>query len=99
MSGEPNKDFSEAVSNVPHADLLKRFTSEVLGDDELELDTIRKEFVAELGNEALVDTCAVIAQFEIVNRIADATGIPLDDGLEGAVSAGLAMPGLKKKEI
>ena len=95
MSG---KDFSETVSNVPHADLLKRFTLEVLGDDELKLDNIRNELVTELGNEALVDTCAVIAQFEIVNRIADSTGIPLDDSLEGALSAGLAMPGLKKKE-
>lgn len=96
MSG---KDFSETVSNVPHADLLKRFTMEALGDEELKLNKIRNEFLSKLGSEALVDTCAVIAQFEIVNRIADSTGIPLDDILENALSAGLAMPGLKKKEL
>ncbi len=96
MSG---KDFSEAVSNVPHADLIKRFTLEVLGDKDQKLEVIGNELVAELGSEALVDISAVIAMFEIVNRIADSTGIPLDDGLEGAVSAGFARPGLKQKEI
>ncbi len=32
----------------------------------------------ELGAEALVDAAAVIGNFERMNRIADATGIPLD---------------------
>ncbi|MCP4756739.1 MAG: hypothetical protein GY866_38235 [Proteobacteria bacterium] len=94
MSGVPGGDFSETAANVPHSDLLKRFTQAVMGDDDRELDQARSELVSELGNEALVDVAAVIAQFESVNRVADATGIRLDDMLEEALAAGLAKPDL-----
>ena len=35
-----------------------------------------------LGPAAFVDACAVIAAFNVVDRIADSTGIPLDDALK-----------------
>ena len=34
-----------------------------------------------LGDRAVVDATAVIAMFNIMDRIADATGIPIDDGI------------------
>src|SRR5437762_13914411 len=36
---------------------------------------------AVLPDEAFVDTCAVVGAFNVVDRIADATGIPLDAGM------------------
>ena len=39
-----------------------------------------------LSDEAFVDTCAVVGAFNVFDRIADATGIPLDAGL--AASSG-----------
>jgi len=41
----------------------------------------REALRAVLSDEAFVDTCATIAAFSTVDRIADATGIPLDEGL------------------
>jgi len=39
-----------------------------------------------LSAEAFVDACAVVAAFNVVDRVADATGIPLDPMLQ-AMSA------------
>jgi len=47
-----------------------------------ELDDGRSALVEELGREGLVDVAAVVAQFQVMNRVADATGIPLDGSLE-----------------
>ena len=41
----------------------------------------RDRLMKEAGAAAFVDTCAVIAAFNVVDRIADATGIPLDEPL------------------
>jgi hypothetical protein len=41
---------------------------------------------AEPRGDAFVDTCAVVGAFNVFDRIADATGIPLDAGL--AASSG-----------
>ncbi len=38
----------------------------------------RRTLIALLGEEAFVDVVATIAAFNVVDRIADATGIPLD---------------------
>jgi hypothetical protein len=42
--------------------------------------TTREALEAALGAEAVVDTAAVITMFNVVDRIADATGIPIDEG-------------------
>lgn len=41
---------------------------------------------APTGGDAFVDTCAVVGAFNVFDRIADATSIPLDAGL--AASSG-----------
>lgn len=63
---------------VPHGRLLTRFSEAVLGDDEGALDTVRGEVRASMGDAALVDTAAVAALFNAIDRVADATGIPLE---------------------
>ena len=46
------------------------------------LDAARSAVVAAMGEEAMVDAAGVAANFERMVRIADATGIPLGEGLE-----------------
>ena len=66
-------------NGVPHGALLNTFAEAVLGTDETQLDTIRNALVDALGPAALVDAAAVIAGFMQMDRMADATGVPLDD--------------------
>lgn len=63
---------------VPHAGLLIRFAQAVL-DPSGAISPIRQEVGQTLGATALVDSAAVIAIFNAVVRIADATGISLED--------------------
>ena len=66
-------------NGVPHGALLSAFAEAVLGADDAQLDSARNAVVEALGPAALVDAAAVIAAFMQMDRIADATGIPLDD--------------------
>ena len=65
-------------TGVEHGGELVRFVEAVLGTDEAELASARRALRAVLRPEAFVDACAVIGAFSVVDRIADATGIPLD---------------------
>ncbi len=40
---------------------------------------MRHDLMAKMGQEALVDTAAIIATFNAIDRVADATGIPLEE--------------------
>ena len=63
---------------VAHGALLSDFaTAAVTGDDEA-LQRTRREILDTLGTEELVDAAALVAHYEKMDRIADATGIPLD---------------------
>ena len=66
-------------NGVPHGALLNAFVEAVLGTDAAQLDVARNAVVEALGPAALVDAAAVIAAFMQMDRIADATGIALDD--------------------
>ena len=48
-------------------------------DDGRDFAAARDRLHAEIGGEALVDAAGVLAIFNAVVRIADATGIPLED--------------------
>ena len=65
-------------SGVPHGRPLLAYAEAAVADaDDL---TARREAVTEaLGHAATVDAAAVIAIFQAVVKIADATGIPLED--------------------
>ncbi len=71
----------EAVdrSGVPHADLLIDYAEAVTGDDPDRLIRARTAIAETLGPAALVDSAGVAAIFQAVVRIADATGIPLEE--------------------
>jgi len=63
---------------VAHGALLVAFTEAVMSDDRAGAEERRRELIAAVGAEAFVDVVATIAAFNVVDRIADATGIPLD---------------------
>ena len=72
---------------MPASTQLVGFVDALLSSPE-ELPAARDALIAAAGPAALVDAAAVAAQFQALNRIADATGIPLDAPL-GVVAADL----------
>jgi hypothetical protein len=71
-----------ADSGVPHGALLTRFVDAVLGNDANALSLVRFDVRQVLGDAAFVDACATVASFNAVVKIADGTGIPLEDWKE-----------------
>ena len=71
----------EGDGGVEHGARLVAFTEAVMGSDEAALTRERTALRALLTPEAFVDAAAVIGAFSVVDRIANATGIPLDAGL------------------
>lgn len=65
------------LSGVPDEDVLIAFAESAVRRAP-ELPDARGALEARLGPEALVDTAAIVANFERMVRIADGTGIPLD---------------------
>ena len=50
----------------------------MLGDDDPALDRARDGLASAMGDPAIGDAAAIVAAFQFVDRVADATGIPLD---------------------
>ncbi|MEM7271807.1 MAG: hypothetical protein AAF547_01895 [Actinomycetota bacterium] len=67
-------------SGVAGGDLIADFVEAVLADDRAAIADSRSGLMAELGAEAVVDIAAVTAMFTVMNRVADATGTPVDRG-------------------
>ncbi len=78
---------ADAVDDaIPHGKVLTRFVEALLGGVEDEIRTARDHLIDAVGGDAFVDTCGVIGHFERMTRLADATGIPLDEAtLAGTV--------------
>lgn len=80
----PVNGASGTNGGVEHGARLVAFTEAVMGDDEERLARERAALRGALSPEAFVDVAAVIGSFNVVDRIADATGIPLDDLIRAA---------------
>jgi alkylhydroperoxidase family enzyme len=72
---------------VPAGVELIAFADALLGSDAAALDKARAVLRAVVGDAGLVDAVGVAATFNAIDRIADATGIPLEEA-KAAVSAG-----------
>ncbi len=70
-----------AESGVPEAPRLLAFADAAVGTDDAPLEAARDDLLQACGPEVLVDTAAIVANFQRMVRIADSTGIPLDVGL------------------
>lgn len=68
-------------AGVPEGALLRRFALAAVQGDADVLAAAREALSGALGPEALAEAAGVVAQFESINRIADATGIALDESL------------------
>ena len=73
MNGDPN------ISRVPHAGLLLELVETVLAEDGSGSETARHRINEILGPAALVDAAGIIASFHAIVKVADATGIPLEN--------------------
>jgi hypothetical protein len=62
--------------------VLIAFTEAVVEDDDAALARSRQAVIGAMGAAAMVDAAGVAANFERMVRIADSTGIPLDDRME-----------------
>jgi hypothetical protein len=66
---------------VAHGRRLVAFAEAIMGTDDAAILRERAALRAVLSDEAFVDAAAVIGTFNIVVRIADATGIPVDESI------------------
>lgn len=67
------------TTGVPFADVLVEFGEAMLGEDTARRTSAREALYNSLGPGALVDAAATVASFNAVVKVADATGIPLED--------------------
>jgi hypothetical protein len=67
---------------VEHGARLVAFTEAVITGDDESCRRERQALRAVLSPESFVDVAATIGAFSVVDRIANATGIPLDGMLE-----------------
>ncbi len=67
---------------VPHGVVLVAFVDTVLGGSDAEFPGVRDSVRSAVGDAGFVDACATIASFNAVVKLADGTGIPLEDWKE-----------------
>ena len=63
---------------------LVSFAEAVLSNDDARLHATRQHLLAVAGPEVLVDSAAVVALFDAIDRVADATGTPLEQAKSDA---------------
>lgn len=64
---------------VPHGEMLRRLAEAAIQGDWLGLAELRPHAEQVMGAQQVVDALTVAAAFNGITRVADATGIPLDD--------------------
>lgn len=74
--------YKPTDTEIPHSEVLLRFAEAAVIGDEEGITAARRALLTVLGPAELVDAAGIVGNFERNVRIADATGIPLDDFLE-----------------
>ncbi len=74
-----NGVIGEGDGGIPHGGLLIEFAEAAIGRDDGGLTRARELLLQELGSAALVDAAGVVATFNAIDRVADATGTPIDE--------------------
>lgn len=70
---------------MPYGDAMIRFAEGAIAND-ASLAEARHALIAALGPAGFVDAAAVVALFNAIDRVADATGIPLEPGKASATA-------------
>ena len=68
----------EGDGGVPEGKQLVAFAEAVLGDAAAALARARDALMTAMGPPGLVDAAGVVGLFNAIDRVADATGIPLE---------------------
>ena len=89
---------NEGDSGVPHSDLLRALTEQSILGDWAALAETRNRAIQLMGAQPTVDTLTVAAAFNGITRVADATGIPLDDNTEAVTIDMRASTGIDEYE-
>ncbi len=79
--GAVNGDDGGSVGGVVGGAELVAFVEATAGSDDESLAAARRAALDVLGDEVVVDAAGVIGVFEMMNRLANGTGTPLDDDL------------------
>ena len=66
-------------ARVPHGAEMIAFVDAVLTGSAAEAKAAREVILAAVGPAAFVDVCATVASFNAVVKLADGTGIPLEE--------------------
>ena len=74
-------------SGLPRGELLNEFVEAVCANDAARTATVRQKIITGMGEAAMVDAAAVIAAFNCYPRVADATGIPLEEAKAAATAS------------
>ncbi len=74
-----NGDAAAAAQGIPFGPELMRFAESVATRDAAALAEARQNLLEQAGPAVLVDAAGVAANFQRMVRIADSTGIPVDD--------------------
>jgi len=69
----------DTPSGIPHDKLMMSFAEAVVLQQRKTADLLRPQLIDALGRQGFVDACAIIAVFHGFTRVADATGIDVDD--------------------
>jgi hypothetical protein len=69
------------IDGIPHSEALLRFADTFMADEADAYRRARAQLADEMGDAAMVDAVGVASNFQRMDRIADATGIPSDEAL------------------
>ena len=88
--------MAAANTGVENGTILIAFADAVVADDKAALETTRRQISDAMGEAALVDAAGVAAYFNGIDRIADATGTPVDPASAEATTEMRAALGIDK---
>jgi len=77
---------SNGEQGLPHGDLLNNFLEAIFDRDTDRITKIRTKLVNAMGEQAMIDATATIAAFNAYPRMADSTGIPLENAKKEATA-------------
>lgn len=84
-----NGEDGAAAKDIEHGLELAAFAEALAMRDEVALAAARQALLEAAGPEVLVDTAGVAANFQRMVRIADSTGIPVDEHSNNPVEIGV----------
>jgi hypothetical protein len=70
-------EAADKDGGVPNGEILRRYAEAIL-DRSQDVAKARAACIERLGDDATVQAASIVASFDGINRVADATGIRLD---------------------